>query len=148
MPTVTCSIEIAGASMAKVWDALCDFESYPHTMQDVIEVQILKSTATESHSSWRVLLNGSELTWTERDVYDAPYGIVFEQLEGDLETYRGAWVLLPLDDRVKVTLEIEFELGIPSLAALLDPIGIEAIRTNSAAMLAAIGTVSSRESLR
>lgn len=139
MPTVTSSIEIAGSTVERVWAALCDFESYPETMRDVLEVQMLERGESFSCSAWRVLLNGSELTWTERDVYDPPHRIAFEQLDGDLELYRGAWTVTPLDEgRVRVDLEIEFDLGIPSLAPLLDPIGVQAIRANSAAMLAAI----------
>ncbi len=95
---------------------------------------------TTALSSWRVLLNGSELTWDEKDFFHPPHRIDFDQTEGDLEVFRGSWTLSETADGVNVLLEIEFDLGIPSLAAVLDPVGIQAIHSNSRSMLTAISS--------
>jgi len=138
VPLVRTTVDVPQASLSQVWQVVCEFERYPAVMRDVLEVRFHEQSGTEAVSSWRVLLNGSELTWTERDVFVAPHRIDFDQTEGDLEVFRGAWLLEEIDDGVRVTLDVEFDLGIPSLAAVLDPVGIQAIRSNSESMLRAI----------
>ena len=138
MPIVRTSVDVPGVDIHHVWGTVCDFEKYPQYMTDVLEIRYLDRTATEARSAWEVLLNGSVLTWEERDVFTAPHRIDFDQIEGDLEVFRGSWVLQETTGGVAVTLEIEFDLGIPSLAAVLDPVGIQAIESNSRSMLNAI----------
>ncbi|WP_329563599.1 type II toxin-antitoxin system RatA family toxin [Kitasatospora sp. NBC_01266] len=138
MPTVRTSVVIPDVDIHHVWDTVCDFEKHPLHMVDVLEIRYLERTAEQALSSWRVLLNGSELTWTERDFFSPPNRIDFDQTEGDLEVFRGSWELEQCGTGIKVTLEIEFDLGIPSLAAVLDPVGVQAIRSNSSSMLTAI----------
>lgn len=138
VPKVVTDIELQGVSQAEAWRVVEDFEAYPRVMKEVVEVRVLERSGLAATSSWRVLLNGSELTWVERDVFDPPCHIAFDQIEGDLETFRGEWTLRATASGVRVLLAVEFDIGIPSLAAVLDPIGIQAITTNSRAMLRAI----------
>lgn len=104
-------------------------------MPDVLEVAIDSVGIDESVSTWRVLLNGSELTWTERDTFVHEKRISFCQIDGDLEEWRGSWTLVERSDGLYVDLEIMFDMGIPSLAEVLHPIGERAIRANSTKML-------------
>ena len=113
------------------------FDRYPDTMPDVLSVRFHERDEHVALSTWVVLLNGSELTWTERDEFEPCGRIVFDQTDGDLEVFRGQWVLEPEGDGVVVALDVEFDLGIPSLAPVLDPIGIQAIRKNTQRMLGA-----------
>lgn len=138
MPVVTSSVDIPDIAIEDVWDVICDFEQHPEYMADVVEVRYLERSSETALSSWRVLLNGSELTWDEKDVFTPPHRIDFEQTEGDLEVFSGSWTLDVIETGVRVTLKIDFDLGIPSLAAVLDPVGIQAIRSNSISMLTAI----------
>jgi hypothetical protein len=85
-----------------------------------------------------VLLNGSELTWVEADQFVDRKEITFYQTEGDLEVWEGTWRLRTEGRAVIVDLTVLFDLGIPSLAHILDPIGIRAIKANSRQMLEAI----------
>ncbi|WP_055480119.1 SRPBCC family protein [Sphaerimonospora mesophila] len=138
MPIVRTSVDIPGVNIEYVWNVVCDLEKHPEYMADVLEIRYLERNAETALSSWRVLLNGSELTWEEKDVFHPPYRIDFDQTDGDLEVFRGSWTLKEIEDGVNVVLEIEFDLGIPSLAAVLDPVGIQAIHSNSRSMLTAI----------
>jgi ribosome-associated toxin RatA of RatAB toxin-antitoxin module len=131
-------VDIPGVDIDHVWNVVCDFESHPEYMADVLEITFLERSPEEALSSWRVLLNGSELTWEEKDYFHPPHRIDFDQTEGDLEVFRGSWTLTETETGVNVVLEIEFDLGIPSLAAVLDPVGIQAIDSNSRSMLNAI----------
>jgi ribosome-associated toxin RatA of RatAB toxin-antitoxin module len=138
MPTVRTSVDIPDVGIDHVWNVVCDFEKHPEYMADVLEIRYLERDAETALSSWRVLLNGSELTWEEKDFFHPPHRIDFDQTEGDLEVFRGSWTLTETEGGVNVVLEIEFDLGIPSLAAVLDPVGIQAIHSNSRSMLTAI----------
>jgi ribosome-associated toxin RatA of RatAB toxin-antitoxin module len=131
-------VDIPNVDIEYVWNIVCDFEHHPEYMADVLEIRYLERSPDKALSSWRVLLNGSELTWEEMDFFRPPHRIDFDQTEGDLEVFRGSWTLEPNGTGVTVMLEIEFDLGIPSLAAVLDPVGIQAIHSNSRSMLTAI----------
>ncbi|MBT0773327.1 SRPBCC family protein [Kineosporia sp. J2-2] len=138
MPSVRTSVLVPGADIDYVWSVVRDFEKHPDYMADVLDIRFLERDDVTALSSWRVLLNGSELTWEERDHFHPPHRIDFDQTEGDLEVFRGSWTLTQTDEGVDVVLDIEFDLGIPSLAAVLDPVGIQAIHSNSRSMLTAI----------
>jgi len=138
MPTVVTAVDLAGLSPEDVWPTLVDFARYPDLMEDVISVEVLEDDGQRMLSSWQVLLNGSEFTWTERDVLDAPKKIAFEQTDGDLEVWRGAWELDMSSGSLVARLTVEFDIGIPSMAEILDPIGERAIRANSVQMLDAV----------
>ena len=144
MPNVRSVVAIPDVPLEQVWAVVRDFERYPESMQDVLEVRILECDEREAICFWRVLLNGSELTWTERDTFEPMGRIHFDQIVGDLEVFRGDWILETVDDVVTVTLDVQFDIGVPSLAEILDPIGIQAIKSNSRNMLRAIHTRSVR----
>lgn len=139
MPEVHAAHDIMGAAIADVWNVVSTFERYPAVMPNVLSVKVLERNGSESVSAWRVLLDGTEMTWEERDVFDAPHRITFDQIDGDLEMFRGTWQLTDLGDRIRVELSLEFDLGIPSLSSVLDPLGSQAIEANSREMLTAIG---------
>lgn len=138
MPKVETSLTISDIKLEILWENICSFEKYPKFMKDVIDVKCFGED--ENLSSWKVLLNGSELTWIEKDYFYPYKKIVFEQTEGDLEVYKGEWAIQydELTCEATVTLVIEFDLGIPSLEDMLNPIGIKAIKSNSNQMLNAI----------
>jgi uncharacterized membrane protein len=138
MPLVESRVVIEDVDLGKVWDVMRDFESFPRLMQDVLDVRCFDHTGDELKSEWRVLLNGSELTWVEADKLVDRKEITFYQIEGDLEIWEGTWRLRPEGRTVVVDLTVMFDLGIPSLAHILDPIGIRAIKANSRQMLEAI----------
>lgn len=141
MPDVNSSLAMGAMDRDVLWRTLCDFERYPDFMQDVLEVRVDRRTATEIVSHWRVLLNGSELSWTERDLLTDDHRIVFEQTDGDLEVWQGQWRIVAAEGGgLKVELDVTFDLGIPSLAEVLHPIGERAIRANSRQMLEGIRT--------
>ncbi len=140
MPIVKTTVQIPETDLATVWRVVRDFEQYPSRMPDVVAVSYLSGStnSTENESEWKVLLNGSELTWTERDFFEPNDSIRFEQIEGDLEVWQGLWTLSEQGNHIIVDLEVEFDLGIPSLAEILNPVAVQAIRSNSLQMLSAI----------
>ncbi|MEH0020548.1 MAG: SRPBCC family protein [Desulfobacter sp.] len=139
MPVVKTSMEITDIDIDVLWKNISAFDRYPNFMDDVLEVTC-DSDENGPTSAWTVMLNGSELSWIERDEFHPPEKIVFEQIEGDVDVYKGTWEIdyNEAERKAVVTLETEFDLGIPSLADMLNPMGIEAIKNNSAKMLSAI----------
>lgn len=138
MPVVENEVVIKDVDIATVWRVLCDFAAFPALMDDVVAVTCFERRGDVMDSAWRVLLNGSELTWTERDRFIEFQEIRFHQLEGDLEVWEGVWQVRADGPDVIVALHVTFDLGIPSLAEILNPIGIRAIQANSRQMLDAI----------
>jgi ribosome-associated toxin RatA of RatAB toxin-antitoxin module len=138
MPLVESRVVIEDANLGSVWDVMRDFEAFPRLMPDVLDVKCFDRDGETLKSAWRVLLNGSELTWVEADQFVDRKEITFYQTEGDLEVWEGTWRLRTEGRAVIVDLTVLFDLGIPSLAHILDPIGIRAIKANSRQMLEAI----------
>jgi ribosome-associated toxin RatA of RatAB toxin-antitoxin module len=139
MPVVNADLFLADADLQRVWDVVADFASYPALMPNVLSIDILERSGDTAVSAWRTLLDGTEMSWEERDTFEPCSRISFEQIDGDLELFRGAWTLTGEDGGVRVQLSMEFDIGIPSLAAVLNPLGVQAIRANSMSMLNAIG---------
>jgi ribosome-associated toxin RatA of RatAB toxin-antitoxin module len=138
MPLVQSRVVIEDVSIDTVWEVMRDFEAFPRLMPDVLDVKCFGHAGETLKSAWRVLLNGSELTWVEWDQFVDRQEIIFHQIEGDLEIWEGCWRLRAEQRAVVVDLTVSFDLGIPSLAHILDPIGIRAITANSRQMLEAI----------
>ncbi|NOR61560.1 MAG: cyclase [Rhodobacteraceae bacterium] len=143
MPIVTTSVELPGLTAEDVWPTLVDFARYPDLMEDVVSVEILEQGETTMLSAWKVLLNGSEFTWEERDHLEPPFLIRFDQTDGDLDVWNGSWQLDSSGAVLVARLTVKFDIGIPSMSEILDPIGERAIRANSIQMLNAVRAIAS-----
>ena len=142
MPTVVTTRSFGAAPPAELWAVLRCFDRYPQFMEHVISVDILSEGVGVKESAWVVLFNGNELRWTERDeIDDAAQEVRFEQIDGDLALWRG--VLQVHGGRETIaTYTVEFDLGVPALSSLLNPLGERAVRVNCDQILeAAAGQV-------
>ncbi|WUI01732.1 SRPBCC family protein [Spirillospora sp. NBC_00431] len=136
MPKVQVELSI-DADADVVWQAVHAVEAYPRYMESVRSVEIVADDGTSRTTAWSVLLKGSILEWSEAErVDDRLRRIEFNQLDGDLDRFDGHWQVTPEGDgRTRVELDIAFEIGIPLLAQMLDPVAVRAIRDNSVQML-------------
>ena len=117
-----------------------DMESYPQFMKDVVSVRILSEEPGSQTTEWRARLQGKILRWTERDVFDdAACTITYHQVEGDLKRFQGAWGFEAVPGGTRITLSCDFDLGIPMLAGLLDPVARLVIKRSFQEMIAALG---------
>jgi ribosome-associated toxin RatA of RatAB toxin-antitoxin module len=101
-------------------------------------VKILEmKTASVRRSAWSIILKGSILEWEEEDYIDRDsLEVTFAQTSGDLEVFDGKWALHELDSGLtKVTFDVSFEIGIPLLADMLNPVAHRSLRENSTEML-------------
>lgn len=136
MEHVDVNVRIA-APAEVVWATVVAIERYPDIMDSVRAVEVLTDEGGERTSFWSVLLKGSILEWSERELLDHDaWRIDFDQFDGDLEAFRGHWQLTPIDERTTdVEMAVSFEIGIPLLADMLNPVAARALRENSLNML-------------
>jgi ribosome-associated toxin RatA of RatAB toxin-antitoxin module len=136
MPRVAVE-EVVRSNIQLVWNLIKDKESYSSYMDPVRSVEIIESNDEFMIAEWDVLLKGSVLKWREKDIHiEDKYRIEFEQIEGDLESFEGYWQLAQIsENEVLATLIIDFEIGIPMLRDMLDPVAERALRENAMTML-------------
>jgi len=129
------------APVDRVWDAVTAIESYPRSMESVRSVRIVERLSeTERRSAWSVTLKGAILEWEEVETLDpGAHVLSFHQVAGDMERFDGAWVLEAHDDAsTNVRLSVSFEIGIPLLAEMLNPVAQRSLRENCTDMLRGI----------
>ena len=114
---------------------LADYESYAEHTSTVRSVEVVH-LAGEPHSIWEVDFRGGVLCWTERDHTDeAARTLRFSQTDGDLAVFDGGWDVVPEPEGTRVTFCAELDLGIPSLAPIVDPVAEQALRENICTIL-------------
>jgi ribosome-associated toxin RatA of RatAB toxin-antitoxin module len=124
-------------SRDRVWAAMLDIESFPDYMDNVLAAKILTlDDGTHRVSEWSAMLKGSILEWVEDERIDVNRHIIeFDQVDGDLDIFRGTWSVHEDGDLSVVRLQAEFEIGIPLLADMLNPVAARALRDNQEQML-------------
>jgi ribosome-associated toxin RatA of RatAB toxin-antitoxin module len=140
MPRVQIDTEIR-APIERVWTTVLDIEKYPDAMDTVQSVEVLDEDPGKSRRvAWSVLLQGSILRWEELEAVDASsHTVTFSQVRGDLEHFDGFWSLTELDTTLtKVVFEVSFEIGIPMLAEMLNPVAERSLTQNCTDMLQGI----------
>jgi ribosome-associated toxin RatA of RatAB toxin-antitoxin module len=143
MPEVFLNMDIS-AAIERVWGALLDIESYEESMKNVRWGRLIGPDDKHTRrAAWSVLLKGSVLEWEEEEQIDhRAHRVVFKQLRGDLEFFDGHWRLEELGpNATRAHFEVEFEIGIPMLAEMLNPAVQRSLRENCAEMLRGIEQV-------
>ncbi|MCW7536774.1 SRPBCC family protein [Aquabacterium sp. A7-Y] len=128
--------------IAKVWELVKNIEDYPRFMKPVREVKVLSRTGDVTDAEWEIELKGSLLRWSEREICrPEEHRIEFVQIEGDLEKFEGHWDLKAASpEATEVELQVDFEIGIPMLRDMLNPVAEKALRENAITMLRSFHT--------
>lgn len=101
---------------------LKDLEDYPRLTTTVLEV-IVTGEGDLKHSSWRVAFRGGILCWSEEDRIDtAARVLTFRLLSGDVDCFDGYWRVDPDAAGCLIQFASDVDLGIASLAAVVDPV--------------------------
>ncbi|MFB7939352.1 type II toxin-antitoxin system RatA family toxin [Streptomyces sp. NPDC056049] len=129
MPEVTLDARIPDTTAPAVFERLRDFAAYPKYTEAVREVTVTDIGGDTLDSDWSVNFRNGILCWSERDRVDAAnLTIEFTQTDGDFDRFDGAWTVHSHDDgSVTVRFNARFDLGMPSLAAIIDPIACQAL---------------------
>lgn len=131
MPEVTIDATVPDAHAARVFERLRDFPAYPRFTDAVREVRVAPAGPDTVDAHWSVNFRNGVLCWSERDTFDPAEGtITFTQTAGDFDRFAGSWRIEQRDDAVVVRFACEFDLGMPSLAPMIDPIACETLVDN------------------
>lgn len=138
MPFVNATI-VVDAPARDVYDLAKDQERFPDFMPDVELVTVLERDGARTISKWKTLVEDAPIEWIEEDLFDdARLRVDYKLLEGDLDTFEGAWTFEERDGRTYVSLGVEYDFGVPTLAELIGPTLHKKVEENSAMMLAAL----------
>ncbi|WP_051026878.1 SRPBCC family protein [Nocardia higoensis] len=134
--SVTIRAQVGDVDPDLAFAKLRDFRSYAEHVDVVRDISLDVDAEGNQLSSWSVWFRSGLLEWTERDVVDeAGRTLSFEQVTGDLARFDGAWQVSTGDTGVTIAFDAVVDLGIPSLADMLDPLAERALRTNTADIL-------------
>jgi len=138
MPYVETSIAIAAPARV-VYELAKDQERFPQFMPDVEAVTVLEVHSDHTLSRWKTLVEEAPIEWIEEDrFYDDALRIEYKLLEGDLDTFEGAWTFDERDGVTYVKLTVDYDFGVPTLAELIGPTLQKKVVENSEMMLAAL----------
>jgi ribosome-associated toxin RatA of RatAB toxin-antitoxin module len=140
MPFVETSI-VVHAPARTVYELAKDQERFPEFMPDVELVTVLERDDARHRtvSRWKTLVEDAPIEWTEEDLFDdAALRVDYKLLEGDLDTFEGAWTFEERDGATFVRLGVDYDFGVPTLAELIGPTLHRKVRENSEMMLAAL----------
>lgn len=122
---------VRGGDSASLFDVVSDFARYPEMTDAVRSVEVEQIGDDLVASDWAVNFRSGILRWSEEDRLDPEARrITFSQTGGDFEHFSGQWELRDVEDGCLVGFTAQFDLGIPSLSYMLDPIAEQALLQN------------------
>jgi ribosome-associated toxin RatA of RatAB toxin-antitoxin module len=125
-----------GHTAATAYDRLRDFARYPDFTSAVRAIHVHPLGPNRVLSRWEVAFRTGILQWTEEDTFDpANHTIRFEQTEGDIDHFAGEWRVEDAPDGCHIYFEADFDLGIPGLGAVLEPLAERGLRDNIQAIV-------------
>lgn len=123
MPLVRVDIAVPRGEPEQALRSIFDFECWPELSESVLSVR-----GDEETTFWEVAFREGVLKWSQRDRLDADAGVGrFDLIEGDPLAFSGTWRVAPNGDGCTLTFDAEFDLGMPSLGHVLDPMAVEAL---------------------
>lgn len=148
MPSVNVAISV-DAPAREVYELAKDQERFPEFMPDVELVTVLERHAGRTISKWKTLVEEAPIEWIEEDLFDdAALRVDYKLLEGDLDKFEGAWTFEERDGATFVSLDVDYDFGVPTLAELIGPTLHKKVLENSEMMLAALKREAESASLR
>jgi ribosome-associated toxin RatA of RatAB toxin-antitoxin module len=130
---------VVDAPARDVYELAKDQERFPDFMPDVASVAILERDGARVISRWKTLVEEAPIEWIEEDLFDdVALRVDYRLLEGDLDKFEGSWTFEDGDGRTHVTLLVDFDFGVPTLAELIGPTLHKKVRENAEMMLAAL----------
>jgi hypothetical protein len=128
MPLVRVRAVVAHADPREALRLVTDYRRWPQASESVRSVVVDDQGDGTDVSSWEVVFRGGLMKWSERDRLQLDEGRqTFTLIEGDPSGFAGSWTVRSCDVGCALTMDADFDLGMPSLSHVLDPIAIEAL---------------------
>lgn len=130
---------VHGYCVNDAYARLSDFSRYPEFSEAVRAVTLREERPDATVSSWEANFRQGILQWVEEDRFDrANHTIHFNQIEGDVDYFAGTWQVLPDQENCQIHFAAAIDLGIPSMADILEPIAERALRENIRSIIAGL----------
>ncbi len=127
------------APAREVYELAKEQQRFPEFMPDVESVVVLERHPDYIVTRWKTLVEDAPIEWTEEDRFDDGVPrIDYKLVEGDLDTFEGAWTFEERAGVTAVRLTVDYDFGVPTLAELIGPTLEKKVRENCAMMLAAL----------
>lgn len=102
---------------AEVYELIKKMEDFPAFMRNVKSLKVIKQLENNRVvTAWEAEIEGVLLCWKEEDFFDdLNQEIRFSMLEGNYKGCRGRWLIEANPQGSRLTLEADFDWGIPIL---------------------------------
>lgn len=145
MGLVKAIIEV-NAPKEAVFEMARKVEDYPDFMPDVEEVEILERNDETGVAIVRwvgkveIKSISKKVRWIEEERWNRENLTGdFDLVEGDYKHYKGSWNFESIDNnKTRMSLEIDFDLGLPLVGAIINKLIDKLMLTNCQSMLEAI----------
>ena len=139
MPRIKVSVNIKKPGF-EVYELLKKMEDFPGFMHNVKSLKIIKHPqADKVVTAWEAEIEGVLLCWKEEDSFDdLNQEIRFSMLEGNYKGYRGRWSVESGHEACKLSLEADFDWGIPTLEKYVGKALIDKARHGLLGMVQAV----------
>lgn len=137
MRSVSLTVLVPQRSDTEAFASIADFASYPSHTADVRSVVVTEAGPSTQHSTWEVAFRNGLLRWTEEDTLSPANGtITFKQVAGDIDQFEGSWEVRPTPEGgASVRFDASVDMGIPTLADVLEPIASRTLLDNTLAII-------------
>jgi len=124
----------------EVYELIKKMEDFPSFMHNVRSLKVIKQLGDNRVvTAWETEIEGVLLCWKEEDCFDdANLEIRFSMLEGNYNGYYGRWRIETNQGGCKLTLEADFDWGIPILEKYVGPALVDKARHGLLGMAQAI----------
>jgi ribosome-associated toxin RatA of RatAB toxin-antitoxin module len=124
--------KVRGLTCGEVYARLSDFANYPKFSPAVRSVIITRADDGRFYSDWEVNFREGILRWKEEDVFRPEERIFsFSQIQGDIDYFVGEWSVTENADGCLIRFVCDFDMGMPGLNDILEPIAEQALRDNA-----------------
>jgi ribosome-associated toxin RatA of RatAB toxin-antitoxin module len=136
MGQISLPATVVGIDAPEVYRRIAAFPEYVRLCDAVREVTVIEASERTMTSRWEVYFHRGILRWTEHAEFFPEVGLItFDEIDGDVEEFRGDWRVEQRGDEVSVVFSVMFDIGIPTLEQILDPIAEEALCDNVSSIL-------------
>jgi ribosome-associated toxin RatA of RatAB toxin-antitoxin module len=130
---------VEGLGASEIYALVSDFARYPEYSLTVRSVKLTKTPDGRFISDWEVNFREGILRWKEEDTFlDDELIIRFRQIEGDVDYFVGEWSVIEDQGGCIVRFASDFDMGIPGLNEMLEPIAEQALRDNIRSIVAGL----------
>lgn len=131
MREVAVVLSAPGQEPDEVFRTVADYGRYPELTDAVLAVQTDELDDGRHRCTWKVRFRRGTLIWTEEGTVDRERRrIDFTLVKGDLDHLEGYWQVDPAEGGSVIRFWSEFDIGIPTLANLIEPVAATALRDN------------------